>query len=194
MLAEVQTVPEMSMLKGAFGSHHAVLTSPDVCPIPAFRPLVSLWFSQSRGGVPDYREFDVLDIPPQLWSHLLLLKTVGPSRRFRYEVIGDAIERHNGFPGGKRFLADLPLRHRGLMAREFVRTLHYRRPILSTSQYIGRANYVRRIYRIIAPYALADGNFAFVGLAFFTAISGMETKLENSTFAVPACLADLSLD
>ena len=189
--ALLESVSGLVLMEGVFGSHHAVLTSPEQCPIPAFSPLVKLWFSQVRGGVPDFANFDVLDIPPALWSHLILLKTVGPKRRFFYELVGDAIESHNGFPANKRYLADLPLKNKTLMAREFARTLRCGRPVFSTGAHIGQADYVRRVYRLIAPYALPDNRHAFVALAFFTPIAGQEKRLEDATFAVPDALANL---
>lgn len=178
---------------GVFGSHHAVLETPADCPIGEFQPRVDLWYSQSDGGMPDFRDFDVLDIPPALWAHLILLKTVGPRRRFFYELVGDAIERHNGFAANKRFLDDLPLKNKSLMAREFARTIQCHRPVFSTSAYIGRVNYVRRVYRVIAPYQMGEDQYAFVALAFFTPIAGMEERLEDATFTVPKGLTDLAL-
>ncbi len=191
LLALLESVPRLIVTKGVFGSHHAVLMSPEECPIPAFSPLVKLWYSQPGANLPDFANFDVLDIPPALWSHILLVKTVGSKRRFFYELVGDAIERHNGFAANKRYLADLPLKNKTLMAREFVRALHYRRPVFSTGAYIGQADYVRRVFRVIAPYALPGDRYAFVALAFFTPVAGKEKRLEDATFALPDALADL---
>jgi len=192
--AKVYIATGLVLSEGVFGSHHAVLSVPVDCPVRTFQPLVDLWFSQSDGGVPDFEKFDVLDVPPVLWAHLILVKTVGPRRRFFYELVGDAIERHNGFSANKRYLGDLPLKNKSLMAREFARTIQSGRPVFSTSAYIGRANYVRRVYRVIAPYELGADHYAFVALAFFTPIAGMEERLEDATFAVPEGLADLALD
>lgn len=192
--AKVPLDIRLTLNQGVFGSQYAVLMSPADCPIRTFQPLVDLWFSQSDGGAPDFQKFDVLDVPPALWVHLILLKTVGPRRRFFYELVGDAIERHNGFSASKRYLCDLPLKNKSLMAREFTRAIKSGRPVFSTSAYIGRANYVRRVYRVIAPYELDAHQYAFVALAFFTPIAGMEERLENATFAVPKSLTDLVLD
>ena len=129
-----------------------------------------------------------------MWAHLILVKTVGPRRRLFYELVGDAIERHNGFSANKRYLDVLPLKNKSLMAREFARTIQSGRPVFSTSAYIGRVNYVRRVYRVIAPYKLGADQYAFVALAFFTPIAGKEERLEDATFAVPEGLTDLALD
>lgn len=193
MRTESQTPGGTILKPGVFKSYHAVLTRPEDCPVPKFKPLVDLWFSQSDGGMPDFEQFDVLDIPPSLWAHFILLKTVGPRRRFFYELVGDAIESHNGFPANKRYLRDLPLKNKTLMAREFVRTVQYGRPVFSAGGYIGQAQYVRRIFRVIAPYRLGEGRYAFVGLAFFTPIAGMESQLADATIPVPTALAELPI-
>lgn len=142
----------------------------------ALQPLVDLWFRlrQSAGELPDYRRFDPTSLPPRVWPYLFVVKLEGARRRFFYELIGGEIERHNGFPGQKRFLTDLPLKNRHVMAREFALTLRYRLPTLSEGPYLGVADYIETVHRVIAPFALGDREFAFVAMARFTAFAGME--------------------
>ncbi|UUX51139.1 hypothetical protein NUH88_05475 [Nisaea acidiphila] len=136
-----------------------------------FFPLLRHWQSSaalSQDDFPAYACFDVLDMPPALISHLILCKLIGTPRRFFYEVVGQAIERHNGFPAAKRYLADLPLKNKRVMAREFGLTVLRRCPIYSRGPYIGEYDYVKEIERLICPYRIEAETFAFVALARFT--------------------------
>ena len=136
-----------------------------------FAPLLAAWHrhkAETEDAFPAYRRFDVLDIPPALISHLILCKLIGTPRRFFYEVVGQAIETHNGFSASKRFLADLPLKNKKVMAREFGLTVLKQCPIYSRGPYIGEYEYVREIERLICPFRIEGDTFAFVTLARFT--------------------------
>lgn len=136
-----------------------------------FSPLLEAWHrhqADTADVFPAYRSFDVLDIPSTSISHLILCKLIGTPRRFFYELVGQAIETHNGFSASKRFLADLPLKNKKVMAREFGLTVLKRCPIYSRGAYIGKYEYVREIERLICPYRIEGDTFAFVALARFT--------------------------
>ncbi len=100
---------------------------------------------------------------------MFLVKLIGKKRRFFYEVIGGEIEEHNGFPGRKRYLADLPLRNKRVMAREFAHCILSRMPVYSEGPYIGQADFVKGVSRLLVPYALGDDGreFAIVGMVAF---------------------------
>ena len=136
-----------------------------------FEPLFSHWHRNKAANgdaFPFYSTFDVTQMPRPLIGHLILCKLIGAPRRFFYEVVGQAIETHNGFPASKRFLADLPLKNKSVMAREFGLTVMRRCPIYSRGPYIGQYEYVKEIERLICPYRIKDETFAFVTLARFT--------------------------
>ncbi len=177
-----------SLKLGSLGAHYKVLGTPDDCPIEALRPLADYWYDGYTGSVPDYKTFDVLDLSPILWKHLFVVKTVNPGRRLFYDVLGDAIDKHNGFPGNKRFLADMPMNKKSIIAREICRAMKCERPVFSTSEYTGHRDYLRRIYRVIAPFKLAPDRAAWVGLAFFSPVSGQEKRLEDTPYVTPDSL------
>lgn len=148
-----------------------ILADPNTDVPDFFRPLLQRWRqhkTEAEDAFPHYGRFDVLDIPPRLFSHLILCKLIGTPRRFFYEVVGEAIESHNGFPAAKRFLADVPLKNKKVMAREFGLTVFKRSAIFSRGPYIGQYDYVKEIERLICPYRIEGETFAFVTLARFT--------------------------
>ena len=161
--------------------HRIDLDSSADLPIESFSPVVDVWFTLKANGpeLPEFSSFDILMLPPSSWSKLLLVKTVGERRRFFYELIGQDIEKHNGFPGQKRFLFELPLKNKRVMAREFVHSLKVGMPVFSTGPYIGQADYVKTVSRIICPYRLGEDQYAFVGMASFEDKDGLSLMEPN---------------
>jgi len=146
-----------------------LLTGVDQCPENALLPIVEVWLSLKNDpeDLPSFASFDVTLLPPALWSRLFLCKLIGQPRRFFYELAGSEIEWHNGFPVEKRFLTDIQLRNRHVMAREYALTLRHGLPIYSQGPYVGKADYVKQVRRIIAPYRISEREFAFVAGATF---------------------------
>ncbi|MEQ8333759.1 hypothetical protein [Nisaea sp.] len=164
-------VGERGMMKRLDTVERHLLPNQDLRVPRFFSPLLEAWHrhqADTEDVFPAYRHFDVLDIPPALISHLILCKLIGTPRRFFYELVGQAIETHNGFSASKRFLADVPLKNKKVMAREFGLTVLKRCPIYSRGPYIGKFEYVREIERLICPYRIEGDTFAFVALARFT--------------------------
>ncbi|WP_193187143.1 hypothetical protein [Nisaea sediminum] len=161
-----------------------LLADPNMGVPGFFEPLLRIWQqhkAETEDAFPSYSRFDVLDIPPRLISHLILCKLIGTPRRFFYEVVGEAIESHNGFPAAKRFLADVPLKNKKVMAREFGLTVLKRSAIFSRGPYIGQNDYVKEIERLICPYRIDGETFAFVTLARFALD---ETAMRDATLRV----------
>lgn len=148
-----------------------LLPSPEDEVDAFFQPLLDLWHGQhgeTGETFPPYAAFDILELPPALVPHLILCELVGSPRRFFYELAGDAIEKHNGFSARKRFLSEVPLQNKRVMAREFGLTVFNACPAYSRGPYIGLFDYIREIERLICPYRIEGETFAFVAVARFT--------------------------
>ena len=145
------------------------LSAGDACPESILQPLVQTWFSllEDPSDLPAFAKFDPTLLPPQMWERLFLCKLIGKPRRFFYELAGSEIEWHNGFPVSKRFLTDVQLRNRHVMAREFVISLHHGKPVFSEGPYVGKADYVKTVRRVITPYRISETEYAFVAAAVF---------------------------
>jgi hypothetical protein len=151
--------------------HRQLLRTPDGQLGELFQPLLDLWFTNRGAGdpsIPDYAAFDVLDLPTWMLPCLFVCKLIGQPRRFFYELVGDAIEQHNGFSAQKRYLADIPLKNKQVMAREFAATVFNGCPIYSQGPYVGFQGYVKEVERLICPYRLTGNTYAFVGVARLT--------------------------
>ena len=145
------------------------LDGPDACPLPIFQPLINTWFDLWDGSddLPHFSAFDPTLLPGRLWKHLYLCKLEGTPRRFFYELSGAEVDRNNGFSGSKKFLFDMPLPSRHVVARELAIALRNRRPTFSKGPYLGRAEYVTGVDRVVTPYRLDGNEFAFLaGLQF----------------------------
>ena len=149
----------------------AVVNQGHILDNPSMGCLAALWYSHrvTPDRLPTYDRFDPLDVPARYWKNLMLVKLIGDRRRFFYELIGGEIEDHNGFPGQKRYLADLPLRNKHVMAREFAICIREAQPVYSEGPYMGQANFVKGVSRLLAPYALDDEarEIAIVGMVAF---------------------------
>lgn len=146
-----------------------LVTGPDDGPDGPWRNLCHGWFDAGGeiGRVPNYSTFDILNLPPADWPHICLTKLIGHPRRFYVQMIGSAIEAHNGFFGNNRPMNELPLKNRWVMRREFWWTVHHGGPVYSEGPYIGAVDYVRRVRRLITPYRIDEREYAFIFYAAF---------------------------
>ena len=139
------------------------------CPENTLLPLVDVWFGlrDNPEALPAFDSFDVTLLPPAIWARLFLCKLIGKPRRFFYELAGSEIERNNGFAVEKRFLTDIELRNKHVMAREYALTLRHGMPVYSEGPYLGKADYIKRVRRVITPYRVSNTEYAFVAGATF---------------------------
>lgn len=139
-------------------------------PEGTWRELFRVWVEAGGaiGTLPDYANFDILNLPARHWANVCLTKLIGsPRREFSVVMIGSAIEAHNGFYGNNRLMRDLPVKNRHVMRREFAWTLRHGGPVLSEGPYIGALDYVRSVRRLITPYRISAREYAFIFCAFF---------------------------
>lgn len=150
-------------------SYRHVIHRLDDCPEGPWEPLLKTWFANGgrSGSIPDYRTFDILDLPGNLWANTCLTKLIGNPRRFYVELIGTNIEAHNGFSGNKKFMSELPLKNRRVMAREFWFCIKTQTAVFSEGPYIGSVDYIRKVRRLITPYQISKTEYAFVFHAEF---------------------------
>lgn len=141
----------------------------DECPPGRWTSLLETWIGHGgqAGVLPDYSSFDILDMPGALWPNICLTKLCGTPRRFYVELIGSNIEAHNGFAGNKRFMSELPLKNRRVMAREFWYAAKFQTAVYSEGPYIGALDYIRKVRRLITPYRISKTEYAFVFFAEF---------------------------
>lgn len=156
----------------------SVIEDPAQLEDKQFRSIVDYWHSKplNQNGLPDFKNFDIVELPGLIWSKLFLVKLFGSPRRFFYELVGGDIEEHNGFSAQKKFLTDLPLKNRHAMAIEFVHTLHAKKPVISVGPYIGAADYVKTVSRVICPFDMGNQAFAFLGIVRFENYSPEELQ------------------
>jgi len=59
---------------------------------PSLRAFFEHWRSlDSAGGIPPREAFDVIDVPPWILPHLILLDVLDGGRHFRYRVVGTGV-------------------------------------------------------------------------------------------------------
>lgn len=143
-------------------------TSAD-CTDENFAPLVKLWFTlaEGRSGLPSFDRFDVTDLPGRCWPSLLLAKLIGTPRRFFYVLAGNEIASHYPDPIGKRFLKDLPIANRRVVAKEFAHALRFGRPVFSEGPFLGKSQFIETVRRVICPFDLGNDQFAFLCIVLF---------------------------
>ena len=92
--------------------------------------LAALWYSHrvTPDRLPTYDRLIPWMFLRGIGKILMLVKLIGDRRRFFYELIGGEIEDHNGFPG-RSATADLPLRNKHVMAREFAICIREAQPV-----------------------------------------------------------------
>ena len=158
----------------------SVVDRQDDYPDGPWRHLVDEWWRlKPESGLPDYSDFEILNVPGELWPNVCVTSLEGRPRKFFVRMIGSAIEANNGFFGNNRFMVDLPLKNRRVMAREFAWTVRLDRPVYSEGPYIGAADYVKRVRRLITPYRIAEGEYAFVFMATFDPHDGLEYLMKE---------------
>jgi hypothetical protein len=141
--------------------------------------VANIWYRlrADQDDLPRYDDFDIILVPPRLWAHTCVTCLEGSPRRYQVRMIGSAIEANNGFFGDRRPMSELPLRNRHVMAREFAWALRLGCPVYSEGPYIGAADYVKQVRRVITPYRLSAREYAFVFHAEFSAMPGHEHRM-----------------
>lgn len=147
-------------------------------PFELMKSVYTTWQKNAASGLPQYSDFDVTQLSPEVFPHLLLIKTRGEKRRFFYELIGSEVDRHVPKTLKRQYLKNVPFGPKFKIARELVRTKRLGMPICLERKVLGNTPYIKSTHNLITPYERPNGHYAFVCVILFKAHAADEWRLK----------------
>jgi len=141
----------------------------DDLPDPAMVPLLDCWLAlRQQNALPSYEDFDVLNLPAEIWPNLIVAEFEPDQDDFMYRVAGSEIDASNGFASKGLYLSEMPIDHEKKLHQEFVAVLNSVQPRVSWGNVVkGDLNF-KNVSRLCCPFADRTGEARIIiGVVLF---------------------------
>ena len=124
---------------------------------PEQRAIYGYWLDLRRDRTaPDYKDFDVVDVPRGVLPHIFLLEYLPDEVDFLHRVVGSEIDEGNGFSASGKTLKTFDAVRRSDLIQTLQESLFAMRPVFSESKYYGHDPKGESIHRLSLPL-MRDG-------------------------------------
>jgi len=149
--------------------HTREVSKAEDLPDARMEPLLDCWHRLSRESrLPTYGDFDVLDLPADLWPSLIVSELDVEKDDFFFRVAGSEIDASNGFTTKGYYLTEMDIDHDRNLHREFVEVLNGGKPRASWGNVVkGDLNF-KNVSRLCCPFTSSAGDAKLIiGVVFF---------------------------
>ena len=133
---------------------------------PEQRAIYGYWLGLKGDRLaPDYKDFDVVDVPRGVLPHIFLLEYLPDEADFLHRVVGSEIDEGNGFSASGKKLSDFDVVRKSDLIQTLEKSLAAMRPVFSESMYYGHDPKGQSIHRLSLPLLRNGEPSHLVGVA-----------------------------
>lgn len=133
---------------------------------PEQRAIYGYWLGLKGDRIaPDYKDFDVVDVPRGVLPHIFLLEYLPDEADFLHRVVGSEIDEGNGFSASGKKLSDFDVVRKSDLIQTLEKSLAAMRPVFSESMYYGHDPKGQSIHRLSLPLLRNGEPSHLVGVA-----------------------------